>query len=265
MRITVITVCFNASKTIGEALDSVACQEHPDVEHIVIDGGSTDGTQEQIRLHGRRVTLSISERDRGIYDAMNKGIARATGDVIAFLNADDEYLHPHVLSRVAEVMQQSEVDACYANLFYVDPHNTDKVVRVWRSRPYVRGLFKKGWMPAHPTLFVRKHVFDRLGNFDLSFPQQSDFDLTMRFFELGGISSQFVPEYWVRMRAGGVSNRSLKTVVRGNREAWLICKKNNLKVPPWFPLTKVASRLGQLVHARVPPVLYGFNPNTLSR
>jgi glycosyltransferase involved in cell wall biosynthesis len=181
---------------------------------------------------------------------MNKGLALATGEVIAFLNADDVYTTPSVLTRVAATMQDETLDACYANLVYVDRTDTSRVTRVWRSRKFIPGLFRSGWMPAHPTLFVRKRVFDEQGNFDIRFRQQADFDLTMRFFEFGRIRSKFVPEFWVRMRAGGVSNRSLRGVLRGNREAWNICKKNGLRVPPWFILTKIGSRLSQFLPDR---------------
>jgi glycosyltransferase involved in cell wall biosynthesis len=265
MRISIVTVCFNAAATVVETLRSVEGQTHSDFEHIVIDGASTDGSVELIRQHAsRRVTHFISEPDRGLYDAMNKGIALATGDVIAFLNADDVYTSEHVLARVAEVLANPRLDACYANLYYVDPTDTRRVVRVWRSRPFRPGLFARGWMPAHPTLFVRARVFRELGGFDIAFRQQSDFDLALRFFELGGIRSHFVPEFWVRMRAGGVSNRSVRGVWRGNQEAWRICRKNKLAVPPWFVLTKVGSRLQQFLpawRARVQASLAGGSGN----
>lgn len=251
MRISVVTVSFNATATISETLQSVAEQTHDDVEHIVVDGASGDGTADLVRRTGTRVARLVSEPDRGLYDAMNKGIALATGDVIAFLNADDVYTHPHVLSRVAEVLADPTLDACYANLVYVDRQDVSRVVRVWRSRAFRPGLFARGWMPAHPTLFVRREVFARLGSFDLTFRRQADFDLAMRFFEFGHIRSQFVPEFWVRMRAGGVSNNSLLGVLRGNLEADRICRKNGLHVPPWFMLAKVLSRLGQFMpHSR---------------
>jgi glycosyltransferase involved in cell wall biosynthesis len=245
MRITVVTVCFNAAGTIVDTLRSVAEQDHVDVEHIIVDGGSSDGTPELVRQHGQHVATFISERDRGIYDGMNKGLRLATGEIVAFLNADDVYAHRSVLSRVAQVMADPDLDACYANLIYVDPNDVTRIVRIWSSRDFHPGLFRRGWMPAHPTLFVRKRVFDKLGEFDLQFRQQSDFDLTMRFFELGRIRSTFVKECWVRMRAGGVSNSSARSVWRGNLEARRICQKNGLRVPPWFIFTKIASRFSQ--------------------
>lgn len=250
MRISVVTVCFNAADTVLETLRSVEEQDHPDVEHIVVDGASTDGTAELIRRHGTKVACFISEPDHGIYDAMNKGLAHATGEVVAFLNADDVYLHSGVLSRVAAVMKTPELDACYANLVYVDRTDPSRVVRVWRSRDFVPGLFLRGWMPAHPTLFCRRRVFNDFGVFDLAFRQQSDFDLTMRFFEIGRIRSRFMSEFWVRMRAGGISNRDITSVLRGNLEAWQICRKNGLRVPPWFVAIKVASRLLQFLPSR---------------
>jgi glycosyltransferase involved in cell wall biosynthesis len=247
MKVSVVTVCFNAAKTIVDTLASVAAQTHPEIEHIVIDGGSTDGTPDLVREHGTRVGRLISEPDNGLYDAMNKGIVQATGDVIAFLNADDVYAGPTVVERVVETLSDPSLDACYANLVYVAPDDSGRVVRVWRSREYSPGLFRRGWMPAHPTLFVRRRVFDLLGNFDTRFPRQADFDLTMRFFELGRIHARFVPEFWVRMRTGGVSNSSVRGVLKGNLEAWRICKKNGLDVPPWFVLAKIGSRLGQFL------------------
>jgi glycosyltransferase involved in cell wall biosynthesis len=252
VRISVITVCFNAAKTIVETLNSVAAQGHPDVEHIVVDGGSSDGTAELVRQRGTRVARLLSEPDRGLYDAMNKGLALASGELIAFLNADDTYTHPNVLAQVARVMEDPDLDACYANLYYVDPQDVTRVVRVWRSRDFVPGSFRRGWMVAHPTFFVRRRIFEQHGNFDLRFRQQSDFDLALRFFELARIRTRFVPEFWVRMRAGGISNRSVGSVLRGNREAVAICKKNGLKVAPWFVLTKIGSRLTQFLPGQLP-------------
>jgi glycosyltransferase involved in cell wall biosynthesis len=247
MKVSVVTVCFNAAATIVETLESVAMQRHPDVEHIVIDGNSKDGTQDLVRTHGAHVAKFVSEPDRGLYDAMNKGIALASGEVIAFLNSDDVYTNADVLSRVHETMSDPAVDACYANLIYVDRIQSDRVVRVWRSRDFQPGLFRRGWMPAHPTLFVRRRVFEEFGGFDLTFRRQADFDLMLRFFEIAKVRSRFVPETWVRMRAGGLSNNGLTGMVRGNLEAWQSCKKNGLDVPPWFMLQKAGSRLTQLL------------------
>ena len=163
MKISIITVCFNAAETLADTLDSVASQNYPDIEHIVIDGDSSDGTRALLESGRGRVALWKSEPDRGIYDAMNKGLVLASGEVIGFLNADDVYFSDDVLQQVAAVFEDSTVDACYADLVYVDAINIQRVVRYWRSGSFKPGMFKRGWMPAHPTFFVRKAVYEKCG------------------------------------------------------------------------------------------------------
>ena len=245
MKITIITVVYNNVDTIADTLQSVATQTYPDIEHIVVDGASTDGTLEVLKRLGAHVAQLVTEPDAGIYDAMNKGLKLATGDVIGFLNADDIFLNIDMVARIAEVMSDPLLDACYANLYYVDRQQTDIVKRVWRSRDYEPGLCAKGWMPAHPTFYVRKYVYEKYGVFDLTFQLQSDFDLAMRFLEINKINTRFVPEFWVRMRMGGASNNSILNVIKGNWEAYLACRKYGIRVPPWFMVTKVLSRLKQ--------------------
>lgn len=246
MKISVITVCFNSARTLGDTLQSVAAQDYPDVEHIVIDGGSTDDTPDVMRRFGGHVATYVSERDRGIYDAMNKGLARATGDVVGFLNSDDVYTHAGVLTRIASVMEDPELDACYANLYFVDPLRQDVIRRVWRSRDYEPGLCaRRGWMPAHPTFYARRGLYERHGGFNLDYSLQADFDMALRLLDIHGIRARFVPEFWVRMRMGGASNASIRNVLRGNLQAWRACRSHNIRVPPWFILTKLASRLNQ--------------------
>lgn len=244
MKISIITVCYNSAATIQDTLTSIANQDHPDVEHIVVDGGSKDDTVVMVKS-APSVTKFISEQDNGIYDAMNKGIAMATGDVVGTLNADDFYIDHTVLSQVANVFSDPSVDACYADLVYVDQKDTNKIVRYWQSRTYQHGLFKKGWMPAHPTFFVRRHLYDELGNFDLEFKIQSDFELTMRFLEIYRINSVYLPNILVKMRTGGISNNSLRNIIKGNIEAYRACKKNHLLITPLFNLQKILSRLPQ--------------------
>lgn len=245
MKISIITVCFNSARTLGDTLDSVAAQDYPDIEHIVVDGGSVDDTAAVMRSRGRHVAKYVSERDRGIYDAMNKGLALATGDVVGFLNSDDVFVHAGVVSRIVGVMADPELDACYANLYYVDPEHADVIRRVWRSRDHVPGLCAKGWMPAHPTFYARRAVYERHGGFNLDYSLQADFDMALRLLDVQHIRTRFVPEFWVRMRMGGASNSSIGNVIRGNLEAWRACRRNGIRVPPWFILAKVASRLGQ--------------------
>jgi len=224
---------------------SVASQCYPGIEHIVIDGFSTDHTLQIVEQYGNSLSKVISEPDNGIYDAMNKGIAMATGDVVGTLNADDVYADDTVLSQVAEVFTDPTVDACYADLVYVDQHDPASIVRYWKSRSYEDGLFERGWMPAHPTLFVRRSVYEKLGGFDLSFPRQADFELTMRFMAIHKIKSVYVPKIWVKMRMGGVSNNSIFGMIKGNLEAYRACRKHGLDVGVWFIPRKILSRLPQ--------------------
>jgi len=245
MKISIITVSYNSAATIEDTIMSVAAQTYQDVEYIVIDGGSTDGTLEVINRHKSRISKFVSERDRGIYDAMNKGIGLATGDVIGFLNADDIYADNLILGKVASVFDNSAADACYADLVYVSKDDLNKVIRYWKSREYRNGLFRGGWMPAHPTFFVRKTVYDKYGGFDLDFKFQSDFDLTMRFLEVYKIKSVYIPEIFVKMRIGGATNRRLLNIIKGNIEAYRACKKNGLNVSPFFIVAKVLSRIPQ--------------------
>ena len=250
MKISVITVCYNAADTIAETLESVAAQHYPDIEHIVIDGSSTDGTLKIVERYANKIAHVLSEPDGGVYDAMNKGLALASGDVVGFLNADDVYMHADVLASVAATMADPDIDACYADLLYVDRVQATRVVRQWTSRDYTSGLFEKGWMPAHPTFFVRKSVYEKLGGFNLRYRLQADFELALRLIRIHGIRTHYVPDVWVRMRMGGMSNNSIRNMIRGNLEAYAACRANGLSVPPWFILTKVLSRIPQFIRAR---------------
>lgn len=252
MKISIVTVCYNAAATIGDTFDAVARQTYTNVEHVVVDGASKDGTAELIQARFGDAGNWLSEPDRGLYDAMNKGIARASGDVIGTLNADDVYADETVLAQVAEVFEDPTVEACYADLIFVDQHDPDKVVRRWTSCDYRDGLFEGGWMPAHPTFFVRRSVYERFGDFDLSFARQSDFDLTMRFLAVHGIKSVYVPKLWVKMRMGGISNNSVVGVIKGNIEAYRACLKNGLEVSPLFIPRKILSRIPQFFKKPTP-------------
>ncbi len=244
LTVSIITVCFNSDKTIIDTIKSVSEQSYPNIEHIIVDGGSSDTTLDIVKSYSDRLTY-ISERDNGIYDGMNKGIKLATGEIIGLLNADDFYADNSVLAQVTEVFQDATVQACYADLVYVDKEDTSRVIRYWKSRPFCSGLFKKGWMPAHPTFFVRREVYEQWGNFNLSFPRQADFELTMRFLEIHQIKSVYIPKIWVRMRTGGASNNSIKGIVKGNLEAYRACKLHHLAVGPLFIVRKILSRIPQ--------------------
>ena len=232
MKISIITVVKNNKLDINDCINSVLRQTHGNVEYIIIDGGSTDGTVDIIKEYESRIAKWISETDHGIYDAMNKGISMATGDLIGFLNADDVYCDSGVLENIALVMVDQDVDACYSDLVYVDRHDLNKVVRYWRSRGFKNGSFKKGWVPAHPTFFVRKKIYDQYGGFDLDYRLAADFELMARLIEHHRIRVNYIPKTFVKMRTGGATNKSFTNIVRQNVEILLACRKNNIRISP---------------------------------
>lgn len=232
MRISVITATWNSAATVRDTLQSVASQDHGDVEHIIMDGGSRDTTLDIVRAFPH-VAQVVSEKDKGIYDAMNKGIARTTGDVVGILNSDDFYLNGSVLRHVAETFERTGCGAVYGDLLYVDPVDTSKIIRYWRSGEYQEGAFKWGWMPPHPTFFVRRDVYEKYGTFNLDLGTAADYELMLRFIHRHGVRPAYLPEVLVRMRNGGASSASLKArwaANRRDREAWAI----NGMEPFWF-------------------------------
>ena len=245
MKFSIITVVYNGAETLEQTILSVASQSHEDIEHIVVDGQSTDKTPAIINRHRQKLGPVLVEADTGLYDAMNKGINLASGDVVGFLNADDFYAHERVIERVDEVLTTEDVDSCYSDLVYVDPLDLNRIIRYWTSRSYQPGLFEKGWMPAHPTFFVRREVYEKYGSFDLDYRYQSDFELTARFIAVAGIRTLYLPEIMVKMRLGGTTNRSIGNIIRGNLESYRACKKLGLKVTPAYFITKLSMRIPQ--------------------
>lgn len=245
VKISIITVVFNNEKTIEDTILSLEMQTHLDIEHIVVDGASTDSTMSVVKRHLGKIAKLVSEPDEGIFDAMNKGLRLATGEVIAFLNADDIYAHNSVLEQVASVFCDPLVDACYANLVYVDPVDLNKVVRFWKSQDFKPGLFQKGWVPAHPTFFARKKVYEEYGGYDVTYPLAADFELMLRFLECARIKSVFIPQVFVKMRLGGVSNNSVPNIFRQNIEIYRAYKKNNVPISPFFIFSKIFTKLSQ--------------------
>jgi len=248
LKISLITATYNSAATVADTLRSVNEQTHADVEHIVVDGGSTDATLAIVRAEGKRVTTLVSEPDRGIYDAMNKGLKLATGDVVGMINSDDFFASPNVLALVAAALADSELDAVYADLCFVRQADPSRVVRYWRSSPFKPGLFARGWIAPHPTLYIRRGIFERFGGFDLAYPVAADTELMARFFEVHRIRTRYIPEIFVRMRMGGASTRSLKGIAAQNREVWSALRKNGLAGSmAGFAAHKLASRLRQFV------------------
>jgi len=244
MKVSIITVVFNAEHTVGDALKSVASQNYPEIEHIVVDGASTDSTLDVIKANSERVTTLLSEPDSGIYDAMNKGVKLATGDIIGLLNADDILQDDTIISQVVEAHKDNDLDACYADLVYVKSSDLTEITRYWRSRDHRQGLSFNGWMPAHPTLYLKRRVYEKVGLFNTKLRYQADLEFCTRAFEVHKITSRYIPKLWVRMRLGGVSNNSISSMVKGNWESYLALRKLGLKKDPVsYFLIKFGSKL----------------------
>jgi len=231
MKISIVTATFNSATTIRDTLACIQAQDHPDIEHIIVDGGSTDATLDIIDDFPHVAKL-ISGRDDGIYDAMNKGISVATGQVVGILNSDDVYTDATVLSAVAATFADPAVMTAYADLQYVDANDLYRVLRNWRSGPFKRKNFFFGWMPPHPTFFVRKEVYARAGVFNLALRSAADYELMLRVLVKLEMTTRYIPRVIVKMRSGGVSNASLLNRLRGNKEDRLAWKLNDLK--PYF-------------------------------
>jgi len=242
MRITIVTAVFNAQATIADALRSVADQSHPDIEHLVMDGGSTDGTIDAIQSSDcDRITL-VREPDDGIYDALNKGILRATGEVVGLVHADDFFAHPDVIKQVAAAFSDPQVDAVYGDLDYVAATDTTRIIRHWKAGEYRPARLKWGWMPPHPTLFLRRRVFERHGLYDTRFRIAADYEAILRYFGKGGVRAVYLPEVLVKMRVGGESNRNLERIWTKSREDYAALRQNRVGGLP----TLVAKNLSKL-------------------
>ena len=239
MKISIITATFNSARTIRDTLESVKEQEYPYIEHLIIDGMSSDDTL-QIVHQFSNVAKILSEKDKGIYDAMNKGIQASSGEIIGILNSDDVYTDSKVLSEVAAIFKDETIDACYADLQYVSAVDSGKTVRSWKSGNFSKKAFLYGWMPPHPTLFLRRRVYERAGDFNLQLKSAADYEL---IFVRHNFNIRYLPRVIVKMRTGGMSNVSIKNRLSANREDRMAWKINNLK--PYFftlylkPLRKI--------------------------
>ncbi|PTT81559.1 glycosyl transferase [Pelomonas sp. HMWF004] len=228
MKISVITATYNCGKTLRTTLESMASQTHRDIEHLVMDGGSKDETLDLVRAWtGHSLTLE-SGRDKGIYDALNKGIAKAGGEVVGFLHADDVLEDAHVLEKVARAFEDPAVQAVYGDLVYVDQQDLSKVIRTWRSGSFSPKRLRAGWMPPHPTFYARRALYERLGGFDLRYRIAADYDCMLRLLSSPGMKTAYIPEVLLRMRTGGISNRSLRNILRKSSEDLAIARRNQV-------------------------------------
>lgn len=234
LKVTVITATYNAAATIASAVQSVKRQTYPNIEHIIVDGLSQDNTI-QIALSAGFEGKYISERDHGIYHAMNKGIHLATGDIVAILNADDFYAHENVIKNVVEKFETSECDAVYGDLCYVDAANIQQIKRKWLAGNYHPGMMLRGWMPPHPTFIIKRSCYNQFGVFNLDLWGSADYELMLRMIHVHKIKLAYIAEVMVYMRSGGQSNKSLKNRIKAHSEDYKAWKINGIQ-PKWFTL-----------------------------
>jgi glycosyltransferase involved in cell wall biosynthesis len=235
LKISIITVTYNSGSTLEQTILSVVNQTYKDIEYIIVDGKSTDDTLKIVEKYKNKISKILSEKDKGLYDALNKGIEMATGDVVGILHSDDFYIDSSVIQKYADTFLKNNSDAVYSDLYYVDKTNTDKIIRKWKSGEYTSRSFINGWMPPHPTFFVKKEIYQKFGKFNTEFKSAADYELMLRFIHKNKIHISYLPKYTVKMRVGGKSNVTIQNRVNANledRRAWEV---NGLK-PRFYTL-----------------------------
>ncbi|ATV43379.1 glycosyltransferase family 2 protein [Pectobacterium sp. CHL-2024] len=246
MKVSIITATYNSAKTISDTLKSLNAQTYPDIEYIIIDGGSKDNTLSLIKSSCSRVSVIISEPDKGIYDALNKGILSATGDIVGFLHSDDFFAYPDAVKDIVDAMRESNADAVYGDLNYISSTDNDVIVRKWVSGGFDINKMKLGWMPPHPTFYMKRSCYQRFGSFDLSYRISADYDSLLRYLWIHKVTVKYIPKVVINMRVGGMSNRSLSNMImktkedvkamKSNKLPWLsaVAGKNLSKIPQFF-------------------------------
>lgn len=248
MKVSIITATYNSETTINTCMESVLNQTYNNIEYVIVDGGSTDKTLSQIKEKALKNSEIIytSEPDKGIYDALNKGVVKATGDIIGFVHSDDFLADNNIIQAIVNSFKTENVDGVYGNLHYVALENTDKIIRNWQSQQFYPKMLKQGWMPAHPTLYLKKSVYDNHGTFDLSYKIAADYDFILRIFKQSQLKFYFLPKTIVKMRVGGASNKSLKNIIQKSKEDYRAIKTN--KTGNWVTiLVKNVSKLKQFI------------------
>lgn len=243
MKLSIITVCFNSEQTIESTLQSVAMQRGVDIEHILVDGASTDSTVKILEAHRHQLAQIISEPDHGIYDAMNKGIRAASGDIIGFLNSDDVYADGEVLSKVVETMERHHLDALFGDVAFYRPESPDRILRRYSSAHFRPNRIAWGWMPAHPSLFVKRDIFQNVGPFKTDYRVAGDFEFVARAFGKQFLRYRYLPEVLVMMRFGGVSTGGWRNTMLLNKEVLRACRENGIPTNMLKILSKYPAKL----------------------
>lgn len=247
MKISIITVVYNAEQTIGDTIRSVLEQDYPQIEYIIVDGASTDGTMAIVEQYRHRIAGIVSEPDKGIYDAMNKGIGLATGDIVGILNSDDFYIDSHAVSKVADAFKNPSVGAVFADLVYVRPDDLSTSVRRYSSKDFRPEKFAYGWMPAHPTFFLRKRFYDEYGLYKTDYKIAADYELLIRMLYVHAVPYVYIPEVLIKMRLGGASTRSLKSTAVLNSEIVRACRENGIDTNFFKVYSKYPKKLLELI------------------
>lgn len=259
MKISIVTIVFNRAHCIADCINSVLDQTYPNVEYIIIDGGSTDGTQQAIAPFEERLAYYISEKDKGIFDALNKGIKQATGDVIGILNSDDLFFESNTLEKIATAFSSFQTDIVYAKGMFVDQYNLAKVKRIYPSRPFKKKYLRFGWIPLHPTIYVRREIFLKYGYYNSGYTIASDYEISLRWFQNDDIIKTFLDEWVVKMRLGGLSTLA-KYQVQKSKEDLRIIQLYALN--GWFTL---ACKIGRKIPQYVIPRLRKFPSSAVGR
>ena len=231
MKVSIITVSWNSAKTIEDTIKSVVSQSYPDVEYIIVDGLSKDNTLEIVNKYKDKIAKIVSEKDKGIYDAFNKGVKMATGDIVGILNSDDFYTNPQVIEKIVQTFKQSNSDAVYADLVYVNEEDTSRISRYFKGGNYDRKKFEWGWMPPHPTFFIKREAYHSFGLFNMEMKIAADYEIMLRFLYKNKLKASYLPEVIVKMREGGNSNGSLAIRYKANMEDRKAWEMNGLKAP----------------------------------
>lgn len=245
LKLSLITVCFNSVNTIRDTFESVKSQDYSNIEYIVIDGGSTDGTIDVIKDYLNIIDYYISEKDKGIYDAMNKGILASTGDIVGILNSDDFFPNNFIISNVIKSFDQQSCDAVYGDLVYVNAEKTSKIERYWQAGNYSTSKIKNGWMLPHPTFFVKSSIYKRFGLYSIELKQAADYEMIVKLLYKRNIKVFYIPMILVKMRTGGASNVSLIQRLRANKEDGLAWTKNHLNRPIFLRIKKPLQKVRQ--------------------
>jgi glycosyltransferase involved in cell wall biosynthesis len=247
MKISVVTAVYNREATIARAIDSFEKQSWMNKQQVVVDGASKDGTLEIVHSYTNDNAIIVSEQDKGIYDAINKGIALATGDVIGLLHSDDFFAHTDVLSEIAEAFEDPNLDIVYADAAFFSPGKPDHITRRYNSSRFSASRIRNGWMPAHTTMYARRRVFEEYGNYRKDFKIAADFEFIARTFGSGQIRSRYVPEIWMMMQTGGASTGGIKSKLLLNKEVLRACRMN--RIPTSYPrlLSKYPEKLLELI------------------